>query len=76
VVAGSVGSYFGLRSQANIQDARDANPGSEQVAHLDEARGQALAANILFGVAVTAAAGAVITWFTGNETANAEEVTP
>lgn len=76
VVAGGVGSYFGLRSQGNIEDARKASLVDEQVAHLDEARGQALAANILFGVAVTAAAGAVVTWFTGNETANAEEVSP
>jgi tetratricopeptide (TPR) repeat protein len=74
VVAGGVGSYFGLRSQGNIQDAREANLVNDQAAHLDEARGQALAANILFGVAVTAAAGAVITWLTANETAQAEEV--
>lgn len=78
VLAGGVGSYFGLQSKGNIQDAREASAADGQVAaaHLDEARGQALAANILFGVAVTAAAGAVITWFTGNETAHADEVSP
>lgn len=76
VLAGGVGSYFGLQSKGNIQDARDVDPISEKEAHLDEARGQALAANILFGVAATAAAGAVITWFTGNEVAQADEVAP
>ncbi len=77
VVAGGVGSYLGLRSQGNIQDARDAF-GSEpqQRRLLEDARGQALAANILFGVAVTAAAGAVITYFTGKESAHAQEVSP
>jgi tetratricopeptide (TPR) repeat protein len=76
VVAGGVGSYFGLQSKGNIQNARDSDPGDQQSAYLDQARGQALAANILFGVAATAAAGAVITWFTGKETAHAEEVSP
>lgn len=76
VVAGGVGSYFGLRSQGNIQDARESADINKQLIHLDTARGQALAANILFGVAVTAAAGAVITYFTGNEPAHAKEVSP
>ncbi|WP_164017366.1 tetratricopeptide repeat protein [Pyxidicoccus trucidator] len=76
VVAGGAGSYFGLRSQGNIQDARAASHTEDQLTRLDEARGQALAANILFGVAVTAAAGAVITWFTGGETVHEAEVSP
>jgi tetratricopeptide (TPR) repeat protein len=77
VVAGGVGSYLGLRSQGNIQDARDAFDSEPQQRRLlEDARGQALAANILFGVAITAAAGAAITYFTGKESMRAEEVSP
>ncbi|MCP3163752.1 tetratricopeptide repeat protein [Myxococcus qinghaiensis] len=75
LVAGGVGSYFGLRSQGNIQDARASAVVDTQNKHLDSARGQALAANVLFGVAVTSVAGAVITYFTGSTPEN-EEVHP
>ncbi|MFP2958714.1 tetratricopeptide repeat protein [Myxococcus sp. 1LA] len=68
VLAGGIGSYFGLSSRSDIQNARDTFVIDEQVSHLDSARGKALGANILFGVAVTAAAGAVITYFLGDDT--------
>ncbi|QQR46830.1 tetratricopeptide repeat protein [Myxococcus xanthus] len=67
VLAGGIGSYLGLRSRSDIQSARDTFSIDEQMGHLDAARGKALGANILFGVAATAAAGAVITYFLGNE---------
>lgn len=67
VLAGGLGSYFGLRSRSDIQSARDAFDVDAQMGHLDAARGKALGANILFGVAATAAAGAVITYFLGDE---------
>ncbi|NTX36339.1 tetratricopeptide repeat protein [Myxococcus sp. CA033] len=72
LAAGGVGSYFGLRSRGNIQNAREATQVDAQQGHLDSARGQALAANVLFGVAVTSVAGAVITYFTGSEPENEE----
>ncbi|MFY2560572.1 tetratricopeptide repeat protein [Corallococcus terminator] len=75
LAAGGLGSYFGLRSQGNIQDARKASVVDAQREHLDSARGQALVANVLFGVAVTSVAGAVITYFTGSTPEN-EEVHP
>ncbi|WP_228557827.1 tetratricopeptide repeat protein [Myxococcus sp. AB056] len=67
VLAGGIGSYLGLRSRSDIQSARDTFSVNEQMGHLDAARGKALGANILFGVAATAAAGAVITYFLDNE---------
>ncbi|WP_426750788.1 tetratricopeptide repeat protein [Myxococcus sp. Y35] len=75
VLAGGLGSYFGLRSRSSIQSARDAIYVTEKSRHLDSAQGQALGANILFGIAATAAAGAVITWFLGDEDAS-ERGTP
>ncbi|WP_238539651.1 tetratricopeptide repeat protein [Corallococcus macrosporus] len=66
VLAGGIGSYFGLSSRSDIQSARDTFDVEEQMSHLDSARGKALGANILFGVAATAAAGAVITYFLGD----------
>ncbi|MCP3141303.1 tetratricopeptide repeat protein [Pyxidicoccus xibeiensis] len=76
VVAGGVGSYFGLQSRGDIDDARANISVGERSNHLEEARGKALAANILFGVAITAAAGAAITWLTGNDTGSTAEVSP
>ncbi|MHA7631622.1 hypothetical protein [Corallococcus sp. M7] len=62
VVLGGIGSYVGLQSRSNVNAARDDAFYSDRSAHLDSARGQALAANILLGAAVTAAAGAAVTW--------------
>ncbi|NTX55177.1 hypothetical protein [Myxococcus sp. CA039A] len=41
LAAGGLGSYFGLRSQGNIQDARAASLVDAQREHLDSARDQA-----------------------------------
>ncbi|MBN9684742.1 MULTISPECIES: hypothetical protein [unclassified Corallococcus] len=62
VVLGGIGSYVGLQSRSNVNAAREDAFYSDRSAHLDSARGQALAANILLGAAVTAAAGAAVTW--------------
>ncbi|WP_233597109.1 MULTISPECIES: hypothetical protein [Corallococcus] len=57
--------------------AREDDFYSDRTAHLDSARGQALAANILLGAAVTAAAGAAITWLlTGDSPSPRTEVSP
>ena len=75
VLAGGLGTFFGLRSQGNIQNARDAAQFDDQLHHLDSARGQALGANILFGIATAAAAGAVVTYFLGDNSTH-ERGTP
>jgi tetratricopeptide (TPR) repeat protein len=64
VVAGGIGTYFGLQSGNQVQAARDAEAHDARVQHLGDARNQARVANILFGVAGAVAAGAVITFFT------------
>ncbi|EPX59287.1 hypothetical protein D187_003191 [Cystobacter fuscus DSM 2262] len=77
VVLGGVGGYFGLRSHGNVSDARAADFYSDRLAHLDSARGQALVANVLLGAAVTAAAGAAVTWFLKDRTPSPRaEVSP
>ncbi|NMO20954.1 tetratricopeptide repeat protein [Pyxidicoccus fallax] len=76
VVAGGLGGYFGLQSRGNIEDARGATSMQSQSGHLEDARSQALIANVLFGAALTAAAGAAITWFTGTEPRPVTEVSP
>ncbi|MBN8466661.1 tetratricopeptide repeat protein [Corallococcus exiguus] len=67
VVAGGVGSIFGLESHGNLNSARDANLSADVSAHLADARGQARVANILFGTALAAVAGAVTTYFLSSE---------
>ncbi|MCY1032733.1 hypothetical protein OV207_14785 [Corallococcus sp. BB11-1] len=62
VLLGGFGGYFGLQSRSNVNAARDEVFYSNRTAHLDSARGQAIAANVLLGAAVTAAAGAAVTW--------------
>lgn len=76
-VLGGVGGYFGLKSRGNVSDAREAAFYSDRQAHLDSARGHALVANVLLGAAVTAAAGAAITWFLADRTPSPRaEVSP
>jgi hypothetical protein len=67
VVLGGIGSVVGLQSRGNVNAAREDAFYSDRAAHLDSARGQALAANILLGAAVTAAAGAAVTWLLSTE---------
>ncbi|RYZ39137.1 MAG: tetratricopeptide repeat protein [Myxococcaceae bacterium] len=62
VVLGGLGGYFGLQSRSHVNAARDDAFYSDRTEHLDSARGQALAANVLLGAALTAAAGAAVTW--------------
>ncbi|NOK15893.1 hypothetical protein [Corallococcus carmarthensis] len=77
VVLGGLGGYFGLQSRGNVNSARDDAFYSDRTAHLDSARGQALAANVLLGAAVTAATGAAITWLlTGDSPSPRTEVSP
>lgn len=67
VVAGGVGTVFGLQSRGNVGSAREAGLDSTVPQHLEDARGQAVVANILFGAALAAAAGAATTYFLGGE---------
>ncbi|AKF80852.1 hypothetical protein MFUL124B02_16115 [Myxococcus fulvus 124B02] len=73
VLTAGVGGYFGLQSRGNIQNAREATTLDAQREHLDEAQGEALAANLLFGVAAAAVTGAVILYLTGPSGESAEE---
>ncbi|RKH15830.1 tetratricopeptide repeat protein [Corallococcus praedator] len=77
VVLGGVGGYFGLQSRSNVNAARDDAFYSDRTAHLDSARGQALAANVLLGAAITAAAGAAVVWLlTDDPPTSRTEVSP
>ncbi|MBN9683864.1 MULTISPECIES: tetratricopeptide repeat protein [unclassified Corallococcus] len=67
VVAGGVGSLIGLQSRGNVSSARDADLSSDVSGHLDDARGQAVVANVLFGTAAAAAVGAITTYFLSGE---------
>ncbi|QSQ23501.1 hypothetical protein JY651_00505 [Pyxidicoccus parkwayensis] len=76
-VLGGAGGYFGLKSRSNVNAARENDFHDDRVAYLDSARGQALAANVLLGAAVTAAAGAAVTWFlTRDAPSSLAEVSP
>ncbi|MCY1045259.1 hypothetical protein OV208_28345 [Corallococcus sp. bb12-1] len=63
VAAGGVGTYFGLQSRGNVSSAREAELSTSVEGRLDDARGQAVVANVLFGTAFAAAAGAVTAYF-------------
>lgn len=67
VLAGGVGSVFGLQSRGNVSSAREADLSADISGHLDNARGQAVVANVLFGTALAAAAGAVTTYLLSGE---------
>ncbi|WP_223635055.1 tetratricopeptide repeat protein [Corallococcus sp. EGB] len=73
VLAGGVGTVFGLQSRGNVSSAREAELSSPDVSsHLDDARGQAVVANVLFGTAAAAAVGAITTYFLGGGSTAAE----
>lgn len=62
VAAAGAGSYFGLASRGQVNDARAALYQDEANAHLEDARGNARLANILFGTAGLAATSALLTY--------------
>ncbi|WP_257460310.1 hypothetical protein [Archangium lipolyticum] len=62
VVAGGLGTYFGLSSRSQLTAARQSFYADEATARRSSAQGNALAANILLGTAGVAAAGALVTW--------------
>ncbi|RJS21298.1 hypothetical protein DRW03_18000 [Corallococcus sp. H22C18031201] len=62
VVAGGVGSVFGVSSRGHVADARKAQFQDELILHHTQAESTARTANILFGVAGAVAVGAVVTW--------------
>ncbi|WP_180946219.1 tetratricopeptide repeat protein, partial [Corallococcus exiguus] len=72
VVAGGVGSVIGLQSRGNVSSARDADLSGDVSGHLDDARGQAVVANVLFGTAAAAAVGAITTYFLSGDSTVAE----
>ncbi|RKG92715.1 tetratricopeptide repeat protein [Corallococcus terminator] len=74
VAAGGAGTYFGLQSRGNVSSARDAELDTSVEGRLDDARGQAVVANVLFGTALAAAAGAVTAYFLSEPTVS--EATP
>jgi hypothetical protein len=59
-LAGGAGGYFGMQSKSDIQSAREAGFQSMRVERLENARGNALLANILIGSATAAGIGALI----------------
>jgi hypothetical protein len=62
-VALGVGSVFGWKSRASVNDARKGVFLDDTQAHLEDARGRAGVANVLFGVAGAASAAALVTWW-------------
>ncbi len=62
VVAGGVGTYFGLSSRGQLDEAYASTGREDALARLEQARGRATTANVLFGTAGLAAAGALVSW--------------
>jgi tetratricopeptide (TPR) repeat protein len=62
VAAGGTGTWFGLSSRGQSGDAREARYQDELLSHHAQAKRDARTANILFGTAGLAAAGALVTW--------------
>ncbi|HEX8698179.1 MAG TPA: hypothetical protein VF815_05040 [Myxococcaceae bacterium] len=78
VVAAGVGAWFGVQSKSNLREVENKLAGgpvpsqseaSAVRAQLDDARGQARVANVLFGTAAAAVTGAIVTYlFLGDDT--------
>ena len=62
VAAGGVGTVFGLSSRGQIDDARAAQSLGRIEEHHSQAQRSATTANVLFGAAGAAVAGALVTW--------------
>jgi tetratricopeptide (TPR) repeat protein len=75
VAAGGAGTYFGLSSRSQLDEARGAQFRDELVERHGQAQSSARTANILFGTAGLAVAGAVVTWLLMGDsgTASAQE---
>jgi tetratricopeptide (TPR) repeat protein len=63
VVAGGLGAYFGASANGQLSDARVAPRREDALVQFNDAHGSARTANLLFGTAGLAVAGAVVTWF-------------
>jgi len=59
------GAYFGLQAQANADEANSLELGSHQAA--SDAKGQALMANVLYGVGAVGIAAGLYFWLSGDE---------
>ncbi|HLK99637.1 MAG TPA: tetratricopeptide repeat protein [Myxococcaceae bacterium] len=78
IAAAGVGTFFGLQSRSNLGEVEDRlaagsvpsqSEASAVRAQLDDARGQARIANVLFGTAAAAVTGAIVTYlFSGDDT--------
>jgi len=62
IVAGGTGAVFGISSRGQLADARAARFHEQLVDHHGRAQRSATTANVLFGSAGIAAAGALVTW--------------
>ncbi|MFP2904646.1 hypothetical protein ACLESD_06225 [Pyxidicoccus sp. 3LFB2] len=62
VATGGTGTVFGLSSRGQLEDARGAHFRDEVVSRHAQAQRSAKTANLLFGTAGAAAAGALVTW--------------
>ncbi len=62
VAAGGAGTVFGLSSRSQLEDARAAQFRADLVEHHGQSQRSAKTANIFFGTAGAAVAGAVVTW--------------
>lgn len=59
------GAYFGLQAQTNADEANSLELGSHQAA--SDAKGQALMANVLYGVGAVGIAAGLYFWLSGDE---------
>lgn len=76
VAAGGTGAYFGLQARTEVDAAHAARFQDDAQAHLDNARGPAFTANVLFAAAGTAAAGALVSWLLSGDDAPAPSSAP
>jgi len=66
-IAGGLGAYFGIQSRNQVSSARNAPSEDAAQSHLHRANTDATIANVLFGTAGAAAAGAVISFLLRTE---------
>lgn len=81
VAAAGVGTFFGLQSRSNLSEVEDRLAGGSVPsqaeapavrAQLDDARGQARVANVLFGTAAAAVTGAIVTYLLSGDDTKAD----